>query len=152
MVKNGNSEEEGWGGGAYVKFPPWWGYGYFLELHIRITLHLPFLGITDPMQLFRLLVYTAAEVGAQQFIEMIFNSSAGRIVFEAYKGSSQLPEVIARDHGNEETAQYLECITKRYNFGMAKTCNARLEIGIHVYSCFIKDIKTKVTKANMHYK
>ena len=37
---------KGWGGyfscqkleipgrkGAYVKFPPWWGYGYFLELH-----------------------------------------------------------------------------------------------------------------------
>ena len=23
------------GGGAYVKFPPWWGYGYFLELHDR---------------------------------------------------------------------------------------------------------------------
>ena len=21
------------GGGAYVKFPPWWEYGYFLELH-----------------------------------------------------------------------------------------------------------------------
>ena len=21
------------GGGAYVKFPPWWGYGYFMELH-----------------------------------------------------------------------------------------------------------------------
>ena len=20
------------GGGAYVEFPPWWGYGYFLEL------------------------------------------------------------------------------------------------------------------------
>ena len=20
--------------GAYVKFPPWWGHGYFLELHI----------------------------------------------------------------------------------------------------------------------
>ena len=20
--------------GAYMKFPPWWGYGYFLELHI----------------------------------------------------------------------------------------------------------------------
>ena len=25
---------QGGGGGAYVKFPPWWGYGYFLELHI----------------------------------------------------------------------------------------------------------------------
>ena len=24
----------GGGGGSYVKFPPWWGYGYFLELHI----------------------------------------------------------------------------------------------------------------------
>ena len=24
------------GGGAYVKFPPWWGYGYFLELHIAL--------------------------------------------------------------------------------------------------------------------
>ena len=23
----------GRGGGAYVKFPLWWGYGYFLELH-----------------------------------------------------------------------------------------------------------------------
>ena len=30
--KNGTSEEEG--GLRYVKFPPWWGYGYFLELHI----------------------------------------------------------------------------------------------------------------------
>ena len=30
--KNGNSRE----GGAYVKFPPWWGYGYFLELHISL--------------------------------------------------------------------------------------------------------------------
>ena len=24
---------QGGGGEAYVKFPPWWGYGYFLELH-----------------------------------------------------------------------------------------------------------------------
>ena len=23
------------GGRAYVKFPPWWGYGYFLELHVK---------------------------------------------------------------------------------------------------------------------
>ena len=29
--KNGTSKEER---GAYVKFPPWWGCGYFLELHI----------------------------------------------------------------------------------------------------------------------
>ena len=36
---SGNSEGvkkwkfRGGGGGAYMKFPPWWGYGYFLELH-----------------------------------------------------------------------------------------------------------------------
>ena len=29
--KNGNSGEEG---GDLREFPPWWGYGYFLELHI----------------------------------------------------------------------------------------------------------------------
>ena len=105
------------------------------------------------MELFRLLVYTAAEVGAQQFIEIIFNSSAGRVVFETYKGSAKLPEVVARDHGNEETAQYLERITRRYNFRrIAKTCNARLKIGVHVYSCFEKDIKIQVTKADMRYK
>ena len=34
MVKNWKFRE---GGGAYVKFPPWWGYGYFLELHILTT-------------------------------------------------------------------------------------------------------------------
>ena len=22
-----------WGGGSLVNFPPWWGYGYFLEPH-----------------------------------------------------------------------------------------------------------------------
>ena len=30
------------GGGAYVKFPPWWGYGYFLELHNNNYHTLPF--------------------------------------------------------------------------------------------------------------
>ena len=24
---------QGGGGGSYMIFPPWWGYGYFLELH-----------------------------------------------------------------------------------------------------------------------
>ena len=23
---------------AYVKFPPWWGYGYFLELHNKLKM------------------------------------------------------------------------------------------------------------------
>ena len=60
------------------------------------------------------LVYEAAESDAQQFIRMIFNSSAGKVVFNAYKNNSTLPEVIAKDHGNNETANYLEDINKRY--------------------------------------
>lgn len=60
-----------------------------------------------------LIIYAAAEIGAQQFIEMIFTSSAGRVVFDVYKEKPVLPEVIAKDHGNEETAKYLEGITKR---------------------------------------
>jgi len=60
-----------------------------------------------------LIIYAAAEIGAQQFIEMIFTSSAGRVLFDVYKEKPVLPEVIARDHGNEETAKYLEGITKR---------------------------------------
>ena len=63
-----------------------------------------------------LLVYAAAESGAQQFIEMIFTSSAGRVVFDAYKGNASLPADIAKDHGNEKTANYLEEVTKRYVF------------------------------------
>ena len=63
-----------------------------------------------------LLVYAAAEIGAQQFIEMIFTSSAGRVVFDDYRDNLALPEVIAKDNGNEETANYLEDITKRYSF------------------------------------
>ena len=60
-----------------------------------------------------LLVYVAAEIGAQLFLEIMFTSSAGRVVFNSYKENLTLPEVIARDHGKEETANYLEDITKR---------------------------------------
>ena len=63
----------------------------------------------------RLLVYAAAKSGGQQFLEMVLSSSAGRAVFDTYKDSLPLPEVIAKDHGNDETARYLEDVTKRYN-------------------------------------
>lgn len=72
------------------------------------------LDFTNPVQVLCLLIYAAAESGAQQFIAMIFNSSAGRIVFDAYKDRPLLPEVIAKSHGNEETSRYLEDITLRH--------------------------------------
>ena len=33
-VKNWKFQE---GGGAYVKFPPWWGYEYFLQLYNGVS-------------------------------------------------------------------------------------------------------------------
>ena len=66
------------------------------------------------LQGLKLLVYTAAETGAQQFIGLIFSSSAARVVFNAYRNTSPLPEDVARAYGHEDTAQYLESITKRY--------------------------------------
>lgn len=71
------------------------------------------LEFTEPVEMLSLVVYAAAESGAQQFIEMIFTSPAGRVVFDVYKKKPVLPEVIAKDHGNKETAKYLEGITKR---------------------------------------
>jgi len=83
---------------------------------IKINFHLSILGNREPVKLLRLLLYIAAKHGAQQFIEAIFHSSAGRVVFESYKDKSKLPEVIAKEYGNYETAHYLEAITKRYLF------------------------------------
>ena len=82
-------------------------------IYNNIYRYLIFLGFTQQVQVLRLLVYAAAESGAQQFIEMIFSSSAARMVFDSYKDRPVLPEVIAKDHGNKETAHYLEEITKR---------------------------------------
>lgn len=73
---------------------------------------LPF-GNVQQVQLLCLLVFTAAKEGAQQFVEMIFSCSAGRILFDVYKGSSPLPEEVALEHGNKETARYFKKITKR---------------------------------------
>lgn len=74
------------------------------------------LGSTQALQKMRGLVYAAAQNGAQHFMEMLFTSSAARIAFDAYKDSSPLPEIIARNRGHEETANYLEDVTTRYIF------------------------------------
>ena len=58
--------------------------------------------------------YIAAERGAQQFIEIIFSSSAGQVVFKSYKDRTPLPEDVARANGHEDLAQYLQDVNTRY--------------------------------------
>ena len=59
-------------------------------------------------------MYTAAQTGAKQFTEMIFSTSAQRIVFDSYKERARLPEDVARANGHCDLAEYLEDITIRY--------------------------------------
>ena len=66
------------------------------------------------VELLQLMVYTAAETGAQRFIEMVFSTSAGRVVLYSYKGRNPLPEDVARSNGHEELAQYLQDVHTRY--------------------------------------
>ncbi|RMX38481.1 hypothetical protein pdam_00016800 [Pocillopora damicornis] len=80
---------------------------------------IPFIGCMNSgnplhsLQGLLLLVYAAAETDAREFIELVFNSSAGKMVFNAYRYNSPLPEDVARAFGYEDTAQYLESISNR---------------------------------------
>ncbi|XP_015780501.1 PREDICTED: uncharacterized protein LOC107358409 [Acropora digitifera] len=65
------------------------------------------------VKILEVLVYTAAQIGAKPFIEMIFSTSAQRIVFDSYKDRAQLPEDVARANGHCNLAQYLQDITMR---------------------------------------
>lgn len=72
------------------------------------------LRFTDPFEACLPLLKKAAEYGNQQLIEMIFNSSAGRIIFNGNKHRFPLLEGIARNHGQEQTAHYFQKISARF--------------------------------------
>ena len=44
---------------------------------------------------------------------MIFSTSAGRLIFNAYKDRPQLPEDVARANGHDDLAQYLQDVNRR---------------------------------------
>ena len=66
------------------------------------------------VELLQLLVYTAAQTNAQRFIEMVFSTSAGQVVFNYYKDRTPLPEDVARANGYDKLAQYLQDLHTRY--------------------------------------
>ena len=65
------------------------------------------------LNVLQLLVYTAAQVGAQQFLEVIFSTSAGKIVFNSYKDRTPLPEDVARANDHDELVEFLQDVNKR---------------------------------------
>lgn len=66
------------------------------------------------VELLLLMVYTAAQTGSPRFIEMVFSTSAGQVVFNSYKDRNPLPEDVARANDHEELAQYLQDVHRRY--------------------------------------
>lgn len=60
------------------------------------------------------MLFTAARIGEEKFIRLVFGTSAGRAAFEAYKNKSPLPENIADENGHEKIAAYLRSMTERY--------------------------------------
>lgn len=65
------------------------------------------------VKLLQLLVYKAAEIDGQEFIEMIFSTSAGKVVFNSYRNSATLPEDVARANGHLALANYLQDVNSR---------------------------------------
>ena len=65
------------------------------------------------VELLRLLVYKAAEIGGRQFIRVIFSTSAGKVVFNSYKNNATLPEDVARTNGHLALADYLQDVDSR---------------------------------------
>ena len=65
------------------------------------------------LKFLQLLVYTAAQEGAQQFLEVIFSTSAGKIVFNSYKNRTPLPEDVARANGHDKLVEFLQDVNKR---------------------------------------
>lgn len=72
--------------------------------------YLVYKGSTQPFETLKLAVCVAAKCGAMQFIKTVFSSKAGRAIC---KEIPLLPQLIAREHGYEEIANYLEELTTR---------------------------------------
>ncbi len=58
-------------------------------------------------------MYKAAQVGGHEFVQMIFSTSAGSVVFSSYKNSATLPEDVARANGHTILADYLQDVNNR---------------------------------------
>ena len=65
------------------------------------------------VKVLKVLVYKAAQIGGHEFLQMIFSTSAGKVVFSSYKNNAVLPEEVARKNGHTVVADYLHHVTNR---------------------------------------
>lgn len=72
-----------------------------------VTITFFYVGCTQSFETLELAVCVAAKCGAMQFIKTVFSSKAGRAICR------KKPQLLAREHGYEEIANYLEELTTR---------------------------------------
>ena len=68
---------------------------------------------TLPEKLLTLLVYKAAEINGREFLEMVFNTSAGRVIFNYFRKSSTLPGDVAKANEHTILGDFLEDVNER---------------------------------------
>ena len=66
-----------------------------------------------PEKILTLLVYKAAEINGREFLEMVFNTLAGRVILNYYRKSSTLPRDVARANGHIILGDFLEDVNER---------------------------------------
>lgn len=66
-----------------------------------------------PEKILTLLVYKAAEINGREFLEMVFNTLAGRVILNYYRKSSTLPRDVARANGHTILRDFLEDVNER---------------------------------------
>ena len=69
--------------------------------------------LAKPVDVLQLMLYTAAKIGASQFVRVLFSTSAGRAVFNQYRDNATLPHNVAQANGHQELAQYLKEVHRR---------------------------------------
>lgn len=66
-----------------------------------------------PEEILTLLVYKAAEIEGREFLEMVFSTSVGRVLFNHYRNNLTLPEDVARANGHTILGDFLEDVNER---------------------------------------
>lgn len=85
-------------------------YPLFLQLGMSTTTESDDL---KSVKLLTLLIYIAAQNNSLEFVDLIFSTSVGKVVFTHYKHNPTLPEDVARVNGHPILGNYLENVNRR---------------------------------------
>ena len=83
---------------------------FFLQLGISTTTEND---DSKSVKLLTLLIYKAAKNNSFEFVDLIFSTSVGKVVFSHYKNNPTQPEDVARANGHKTLGNYFESANRR---------------------------------------